>query len=237
MSISNQSGHSKNPAVVFLQYNSDKETFVYYDKDKKENVAIPLPFSFIVMDRLATITGWCESLKTGVFSNEVHNTTKEQLNVRTFKGGIKKVGFYSEIKGEVIEMGGKYTASLYVMPLDGEFKGQIVNLQLKGASLMPWIEAQKNGNTFMVRGVKTEKKGRVTFTCPVFEDFKATEDQLASAIELDKALQAYLVEYKTAKREDVAPKTERLVDKKDPVEWSFGEKIKKPTDDLSDLPF
>ena len=195
---------SKNPAVWFIQWSSDSKSFSVYNKDTKTKDDVPLPFSFLVLDNLATVTGWNDNLKSALFSNEVHSTGQEELQVKTFKGGYTKKGFWADIKEEVTAMGGRFTASVYVMPLVGISKGEIINIKLKGGALKAWIGKENGSSAYQVKSVEEGKKGKVTFTMPVFEKYEVTRADMVMAKELDKKLQDYLMAYKKTAFENKA---------------------------------
>ena len=76
MSRSNKSETAVNPAVKFIEWNSEKGCFKYYDKATKKNIDIPLPTKFYVLDILKTIKGFSDSTQNGIWSNEVKNLSK-----------------------------------------------------------------------------------------------------------------------------------------------------------------
>ena len=129
MSRSNNEGPLTNPAVKFIEWNSETGSFKTYDKVKKENIDIPLPVRFYVLDELATIKGFSDKIQNGIWSNEVKDITKQSLKVMS-KGKEGKVltiaeGLYGTeknpgIKETIVAAGGKYTRSLYAAMLNEE---------------------------------------------------------------------------------------------------------------------
>lgn len=184
-----------NPAKLFLKVKSG--TVSYYDKERQENIVVPTPFEFIVLDQLATVKGWSDADESGYWSNEVRSVGKDTLTVRT-KKGIKETGIWREIKGSVGVAGAKYNTSVY-LAYKGKDGLEIANLALTGAALNAWIEfTQKNritSNKVILSKWSDGKKGAVSFKVPVFEAVAMTDDEKAEAIELDKQLQGYLNEY------------------------------------------
>jgi hypothetical protein len=87
MSISG-SNKQENPVSKFVEWNGTDGKFYYYDREKKEKVDMPKKFQVIGLDQLSTIKGWDESASSGVYSNEVRETTKEKLVVKNFKGDL-----------------------------------------------------------------------------------------------------------------------------------------------------
>ncbi len=82
MSISNDRNVNVNPAVKFFQWGGSEGNVKYYDKEKKENVIIDLPFKFIKLDTLSTVTGFSDSDGSGYWSNEVRSLKMEPFVVK-----------------------------------------------------------------------------------------------------------------------------------------------------------
>lgn len=184
-----------NPALRFLKVKSGAVS--YWDKESQENVNVPTPLEFIVLDQLATIKGWSDQDESGYWSNEVRSVGRDVLTVRTSKG-MKEQGIWREIKGSVGIAGSKYHSSIYVAT-KGRDGLEINNLSLTGAALNAWIEfTQKNRintNKVVLSGWSDAKKGSVSYKVPVFEAVPMGDAEKEEAIELDKQLQAYLNEY------------------------------------------
>ena len=192
-------GHIMTDAKDKVLYEYDG-FFKYYDKDKGEDIKIPFPFRFIPLEVLVTIKGYNESLKTGVYSNEVKWSGKEPLTVKTFKGGLSATGLYKDIKAEIDTMGGKFANSVYIgYKIDGKLV--ICNIQVHGAALSPFIEYGKEHKNLTQKGamqVKTfalETKGDNTFAYPVFEELEITPETELEAEMLGCNLKEYLDEY------------------------------------------
>src|SRR5688572_28480716 len=102
-----------NPAKRFFKWSGSKGKLVYYDKEKQEEVEVKLPFSFLPIDELSTITGYNKREKSGYWSNEVRNTRKEEVTVRT-KGGVCYTGFYKNDQDVVqVPRDAKFAKSIY----------------------------------------------------------------------------------------------------------------------------
>jgi hypothetical protein len=54
----------------------------YYDKEAKKNVDVGADFTFILLDQLASVRGWHDDSNSGIYSNEVKDTTQEALVVK-----------------------------------------------------------------------------------------------------------------------------------------------------------
>lgn len=184
-----------NPAKHFLQVKNGKVS--YYDKESGENVEVPVPFSFVVLDQLATIKGWSDQDNSGYWSNEVKSVGKDTLNVRT-KNGLKASGIWKDIKGDVSIAGAKYHSSIYVAA-KGREGLEIQNLSLTGAALNAWIEFTKKTNLktnkVVLSGWSDGKKGAVTYKIPVFEALPFDEGELEEAKQRATELKAYHAQY------------------------------------------
>lgn len=202
-----------NPATKFLSWKSNEKCFSYYDKDKEENVSVPLPFKFLVLDELASVKGWSDSLGGNIISNEVKFISKETITAKCYhkNGKGEKVtteiakGIYKEIKEKVNSAGAKYHKSIYVMLEDGT----LANIQLKGAAVQKWGEfTQRTKNRLPDEWVVVEKavdgkKGGVKFTTPEFKFLcSLTDDEMSLADDVFNVLEAYLKTY-LAKSEPV----------------------------------
>ncbi len=167
-----QSG-MQNPAKHFFQWKSDHQKFCYYDKEKKENIFVDLPFKFLALSKYITVKGWNQKKEYALISNEVKNID-DTLVVNAYKDGNKfevAKGNWNSIKDKMESEKGKFTQSVYVMLPNGD----LANIQLNGASLSTWFEFQKNqtdrffDNWVVVNGYKDGKNGSVEYTYPVFE--------------------------------------------------------------------
>lgn len=183
-----------NPSKHFINVKNGALSF--YDKEAAQDVAVPTPFEFIVLDQLATVKGWSASADTGMWSNEVKAVGKQPLNVRT-KSGIVASGLWKDIKDEVKADGGKFYASIYVAA-KGRNGLEIQCLMLKGAALNAWIEFAKTTNlkTNKITLSSWEEKGKaVKYQIPVFTAAAMEDGELENAKELARELKAYHDEY------------------------------------------
>jgi len=187
-----------NPATRFLTWKSNDKCFEYYDKETKEKVQVPLPFKFLTLDEMHTVSGWNDATSSGIYSNEVKYISKEPLTVKPFKGNEIAKGLYKDIKEKVQSAGGHYVKSIYIMLEDGS----LANLQLKGSSVQEWgVFTQKTRNRLpdewiVVSKVKDGKKGAVKYTMPLFEfERSLNETEATQADEVFAVLEAYLKAY------------------------------------------
>ena len=234
----NKTEGSTNPSTKFLEWNSSNKCFSYYDKTLKEkllaegktakeisegklaNVLVPLPMKIQFLEEFHTIKGFHEGSEASIYSNEI-KTMKEELTVKSFKlkEPIAK-GLYNDIKHEVKAAGGKYGKSVYAL-LDGE----IVNLQLYGASISPFIfytsgdkKTNVKGHSHLletnfieVKDFADKKKGANKYTEPIFslgEAFTPEENELAN--EKYAVIANYFESYSKNKLEDVEVESEQV---------------------------
>lgn len=187
-----------NPATKFLSWKSNDKSFSYYDKDKKENVLVPLPFKFLVLDELHSVSGWNDATSSGIYSNEVKFISKEIMTVKPFKGNEIAKGLYKDIKDKINAAGGHYIKSIYIMLEDGS----LANLQLKGAAVQGWGEftlksrARLADEWITVSDTIEGKKGAVKFYTPAFKyDKSLTASEGMQADQAFNVLEAYLKTY------------------------------------------
>lgn len=209
MSRSNPNQNDPNPAARFFEWNGESGLVRYYDKDAKENVDVKLPFTFLLLDELASVRGWHESSKSGIYSNEVRDTRTDTMLVKAFKGGILAEGLYKDIKDRVNAVGGAFNANCYVAFRNGK-ELAIGLLNFKGAALGAWMEFRKANRSTMyakainIVGFVEGKKGKVVFRVPTFELRDVSEATNAEAVALDQTLQAYLTGYLSRRTSDKA---------------------------------
>lgn len=195
-----------NPATKFLSWKSNDKNFSYYDKETEANVAVELPFQFLVLDELASVKGWSDSLTGQIVSNEVKFISKEVLTAKCYHKNVKgektsteiAKGFYKDIKDKVNSAGAKYHKSVYVMLADGT----LANIQMKGACVAKWGEfTQKTKSRLADEWIVVEKavdgkKGAVKFTTPEFKFLKTlSEEEATNADECFNELESYLKTY------------------------------------------
>lgn len=124
---------AQSPVQLHYDWRSDQNSFCFYDKDTESRIPTGVPFKFAVLKQAIRITG-VDSNNIGLYSNEVKNTTKEQLFVRRQDGSEVAKGFWKDIKDVVKQNGGNYTKIIYGMDIDGV----IISLRIKGESLISW---------------------------------------------------------------------------------------------------
>jgi len=209
----------KNPSKAFFTFESAKKAFVYYNKEKKEDIKLPLPAHLVILDELHTVSGFVEANRSGAYSNEVKHLKKEILNVKTFKPGVEIQGYWDDIKAECKSLGIKYCKSLYCLYRKPDGKYSIINIKLHGGANNAWIDSANgykdaNGKVtprkFDVRSqvvlIKDEfeerKKGTNVYSIPVFEGVDMNDEFRDEAIKaVTEELKPYLNEYLSGSNE------------------------------------
>lgn len=195
-----------NPATHFFDWAGSKGQLAYWDKEKAERVPVKLPFEFLVLDELATITGFDKQAQSGFWSNEVRSVKKEEFTVRN-KNGVRYQGPYKDYERDIVLMpkGASYAQSVYIAYKEnGEWV--IGNIKMSGSARSAWFDFSKahhvqNGKVVVTKGEQQEAQTGPFFP-PVFTYVNATPEEDGHAIALDKTLQVYLSQYLTAKPEE-----------------------------------
>jgi len=195
---------SSNPTSKYLEWKSNDKAFSYYDKEAGQNVKVELPLKFVFLQHYHTVKGWNDASASGIYSNEVFYIGSEPMTVRSFKGGVLAEGLYKDIKSNIVNAGGKYHRSVYVMLEDGT----IANLSFKGAVVREWsdfMEANRSltdAQWIEVKEAREEKRGSVKYSVPSFKMGPALSKQDSSnADSVASSLKSYLDGYFNKKEE------------------------------------
>ena len=171
-----------NPAKKFLEWSSNDKCFKYYDKQTEENVLVPLPLKFVIVEHYHTVKGWNDASQSGIYSNEVLYTSNDELEVKSFKEGLIAKGLYKEIRQKVNDAGGHYCRSIYAVTKDLE----LINISLKGSAVSSYSDFIKefgdynfDKNWIEISEAKEMKKGAVNYTVPVFNKSSEIKDRTA----------------------------------------------------------
>lgn len=201
MSRSNPQEHgTPNPAVRWFEWNGETGIVRYYDKETKANIDVPLPFAFLLLDRLGGVGGWHDPSQSSIFSNEVKDTRQDVLVVKSRKEGILAQGLYKDIKDRVAVVGGQFVVNCYIAFKRGD-EYALGSMRMKGAALGAWMDFEKAhraeiyDKAIAITGYTEGTKGRVTFRAPTFGLRPVTAEANERALVLDKKLQAYLEGY------------------------------------------
>lgn len=222
-----------NPASKFIQFSGETGKWTYYDKNSESKIEIETPCYFVILDELTTIKGYSDKYKSGIYSNEVHNSN-EKLYVKSFKGDLAITGYYPDIKGEIKMAGGRYCKSVYAMLVDGE-NYELVNFQMYGVAFSAFLEHKfKYSQVVCITGENTKgQKGKTEYFIPEFKAFKIKDEISHAADEMDKELQAY---FKSKKAQDVKEKVEddEVWDKRNEIVEKHEEQLNQQADSYED---
>lgn len=208
----------KNPAAYFAEWSSANKCFSYYDKETKKKVLIPLPFTFIVVDKLVTVKGYNEPENTGYDSNEVYNPKKEEFIVRARNNYTKKTtiyirGLWENIKEKCNAVDAAWTESVYIGVKDEKGELILANLQLNGSGMTHWFDFLKSNDIWstavQVNGFSNEKKGTNNYVAPIFETIKISKETNDKATALQKHLRAYLSTYFAKDHADISQDSQK----------------------------
>lgn len=221
----------RNPTTRFMQWGGGAEAITekdeagnkttsyeggkvsYWDKEANdgdgENILVDLPLAFIVLDQLATITGFSKALNSGYWSNEVKDLSKQELVMRS-KNGVVARGLYKNIKDEVKAAGGKYTASVYIAFYNDERELVLGHIKFAGGALNEWIEFQKRVDVSkaavtLAVNPEVKKNGTTYYFVPQFDSMKISAATLENAKKVDAELQNYLDVYFTRTPDEEEP--------------------------------
>lgn len=207
MSRSNPTDGIPNPAVRWFEWNGEAGTVRYYDKDTKRNVDVGSEFTFILLDQLGSVRGWHDPSSSGIYSNEVRDTTQDVLIVKAFKGGTLAEGIYRDIKDKVHAAGGKFVANCYIAFKNGG-PLTIGSIRFKGGALNAWVEFTKANRADLykqaieIKGYTEGKKGRVVYRVPALKLAALSPESNDAAVKLDEQLQEFLTSYLKRTRRD-----------------------------------
>lgn len=183
--LEGQEMQTKNPITKILYYKSELKKFEYWNKEKQEKEYLEPPFKFIFLGHFNCIGGWHTTSKCAIYSNQIFDTLKEKIIVKTKINGTIFEGIYKEIKDKIKLVGGVFYKSIYVMLEDGS----LANIKLKGtvlSGLSKEVSISKedvlgysdffNKNNHLldnqwieVKSFAEAKKGATKFSIPIFE--------------------------------------------------------------------
>lgn len=209
MSRTQKTKDTTSPVKRYIEWSSDEKCWKSYDKDKKENVLLPINVPFILLDQLTTVAGYDDKAEKSYYGSEVRDIKKP---IKVFCGKEKVAeGAWADIKDTL--RGLKFAKSVYAMAkIDDEF--QLVQFKLSGCALswFDFVESEGVNNlegdiVIAVTGTTPGKKGKVEFNTPDFAVVKRelTAEAATQADESDKALQAYLEAYLEEPAKDETP--------------------------------
>ena len=189
----NQNRGISNPAKIFLEFQGSEGHFYYYDKGTKSNITVKNPSFLLITDR-TTITGWNRT-NGGIYSNEIEDIQKEELDVRYFKGNNKNIakGLYSEIKDKITakSVNAKFTKAVYcLLYLDKEWT--LCCIKMTGKQITSWIDVLQKVKdsglnefdvTFKIDSIEFDDSGAIKY---YFPKFGLAKDKEGNIIVLDE---------------------------------------------------
>lgn len=221
MSRSNVTEGARNPSTRWFEWHGSKGQINYWDKEAKKKVFLELPFTFLLLDELATVRGFHKESNSGIFANEVRDTRQDTLLVKSWEGGEIASGLYASIRDRVAAKGGYFQASAYIAYRDGDAL-KIGNLGLNGATLGAWSEFKKSCPTaknaagkavkayyaqaVIIHGFEDRTHGATNYRIPKFALKPTTPDTDAQAVKLDAELQQFMDDYLKRPRAEQAGK-------------------------------
>ena len=210
MSRSNNTTNARNPSTRFFEWHGSKGNINYWDKEAEKRITLELPFTFLLLDELATVKGWHEASESGIHANEVRDTRQDTLLVKAFKGGEIASGLYASIRDRVKAHGGYFQASCYIGFKEGADL-KVGNIGFNGAALQAWSEFKKNCHdkegpdgkrnrgfyvdAVTINGYEDKTKGATKYRVPKFALVQVSLETNEQAVALDKEVQAYMADY------------------------------------------
>jgi hypothetical protein len=184
MSRTAQIESRSNPAVKTLQFK--RGLLSYYDKELKENVEIPYPFSFFMLnDDYISFNGFNKNEDTGVYSNEVSFKDTPDAIVTVKLNGGREVNVFSlkdysdkskkdAIKASNDGLGARYTQMVYgVAKFPDSKQYQIFRLIITKSAFSGGITDTKK-----VEDPGQEKDGWVRFKNSVIKENRGNKNAL-----------------------------------------------------------
>ncbi len=195
MSRSSNNVVLKTPCVRFYEWSGSEGKMRYYDKEAAAAVFVELPFSFLVLDRLHTVSGYCDAERSGFWGNEVRDSVRDPITVRT-KAGVVASGIWKQLPAIT---GLKYAQSIYIAFKNENDQLVIGNIKGSGAFVSAWIEFCKGKNPYdgsiVISSAAEARKGATKYFTPVFGTRPVKPETDAAAKDLDMQLQEYLEAY------------------------------------------
>lgn len=166
---------------------SDGGSFVYWDGENE----VPVDFDeFIVLEEMSMITGWNNTEKKNVWSNEVLDLSSQEMKVR-LGDNVFATGLYSDIKEAIQAKKGKFTIVLYAL-----YRDEIVRVLLAGSGCGGYIDKGFNPMSKQC-GVKwigsvEGQSGTVTFWSPTFAELPLSSSQMDAAVKACDVVEAWV---------------------------------------------
>lgn len=212
MSRSNPTQH--NPAQYRFNWKSGKKCFVRYNREDKTKTTVKLPFTFIPLDQLSTVTGYQKRTNSSIYANEVRDTRVERLVVKSSLGNVIADGLWMDIKDKVAAAKAGFAVIVYCAFKDEKGGLKLASIQMSGCARSSWFDFTKKhsrseieSKAVRVSEVITDDSGEIAFNAPVFELVALSDETNAEAVKIDQELQNFLKGYfsrTTAEKVDVS---------------------------------
>lgn len=202
MSRTRESTNVQSPVQAHIFYNGNKGSFGRAVEGDNEMQEIPLPLKFVVLDDKGfRVSGETRgTTKRKIKSNLCHLDFNRLLKVTySDNGEVIAEGEWNQVGEKVKNVGGKYTAILYVMlSLNGE---QLLGaIHLRGRAVAEWFKFAKGRNVtgdffYSVQKVEKTVGNDIDSYVPVFAEHALPAEMGVKAGQMDEALQAWLEQY------------------------------------------
>lgn len=188
MSISQAEDRVKipNPATKVLKYSPSDGDFKEYNSETKEKVSHN-KIKVLVLDIVSQIAGWDSVTDTSIYSNQIHNSTSEEMYVRNGNGDVLAKGLYSAIKVGIKDRGAKFNSIFYCLLLKDDLVDSLIRVAFQGAGLTSIVEAKIRAGDFLeIEKGEQQKKGSVKFYVPKVTKVERNNDLLEVGKKIDR---------------------------------------------------
>lgn len=188
-----------NPATRFFEWKGGAGQVEYYDREAKERISVPLPFTFLVLDKVAQVAGGVNrgGEYIGFWSNAVRDTRTQPFIVKS-SYGVEVEGLWAAIKGH---NGVKFAQGLYIAYKNDDGELVIGYLKLTGAAFSSWLDFTRQHRSvyhgaYSIVSKRQETNGATTYFVPEF-NWKAAvaEETENAALALTQDVKEYLTAY------------------------------------------
>lgn len=171
------------------------------DGEQGDNIAVPLPFRFCILEQSRSITGFSPTPGTNIryYSNETVQNDEVLVVQRKDDSGNHEVcrGTYDQIKAS-LPQGARLQINLYIFNPDTM---QIERLNLQGSSVAAFIDFSKKNKEALYTRVTTmesagelKKNGSVEYMPPVFKSATVnySDEEMKELTKQDQIVVEYL---------------------------------------------
>lgn len=173
-----QKSGTQNPAEQYIAFSGADGSFNYWDKDKKEKVAVPMPIEFISLAELPSVTGGYKDSAgkyISIYSNIVADIN-QMMTVKDSMGNEIARGNWADIKEKVKAKGGKFCLNIFAIHDDS-----VVVFKVAGAALSAWIN-KSPGDNIAVADTEQHVNGAITYYSPIFISKEISKEETAELV-------------------------------------------------------